>query len=63
MRASADGKEWVVYKRYAQGTAAMLELRRLPRTLVRGRAKRVRRDAAPALVRVRVRVRVGLGLG
>ena len=29
MRASADGKEWVVYKRYAQGTAAMLELRRI----------------------------------
>ena len=49
MRASADGKEWVVYKRYAQGTAAMLELRRLPRTLVRGPAKRVRRS--------------GLGLG
>ena len=48
MRASEDGKEWVVYKRYAQGTAAMLELRRLPRARVRGPTRRVRREALAA---------------
>ena len=43
MRESDDGTEWVISKRYVQGTSAMLELRRLPRTVVRGPTKLVRK--------------------